>query len=257
MVVPYFDEEDFLEATLRAWLAQRRLPDCMILVDNGSTDRGPELARRTLEDAPIEVRFVEEARPGKVHALETACGLLDTEFVAVSDADTHYPPEYLERLDAHLRDNPDAACALAFGFWEWMDDAQRQAHVEERYRWSKRHPTKCFTGGYAQSFRAKCLLDAGGFSAERWPFVVEDHEIIHVVSRHGRVLHCPDTWCVHAHRRKDRSRVAWNLVDRMLYRHTPDFAMDLYFYRFLKPRLVRRGMFTTRLREKPWQQSRA
>lgn len=253
VVLPYFNEEDFLEATLRSWLAQRRPPDCMVLVDNASSDRGPKIARRTLQDAPFEVRFLREAQPGKVHALQTACAQLDTEFVAVSDADCHYPPDYLERLDGHLRSNPDASCALAFGFWEWMDEAQRRAHVDARYRWSQRHPTKCFTGGYAQSFRTKHLLEGGGFSADRWPYVVEDHEIIYVVSKLGRIMHCPDTWCVHTHRRKDRSRVAWTLLDRMLYRHTPNFAMGLYFYRFLAPRLARRGMFTTRLREKPWQ----
>ena len=56
VVIPYYNEAGFLPQTLRSLLAQTRVPDQLILVDNGSTDGTEELCRaiRHLEARSVE-----------------------------------------------------------------------------------------------------------------------------------------------------------------------------------------------------------
>ena len=53
VVLPYFNEAEFLERTLESWLNQTRKPDRLILVDNGSTDGSEVVARRVLKDTGL------------------------------------------------------------------------------------------------------------------------------------------------------------------------------------------------------------
>ena len=71
-------------------------------------------------------------------------------------------------------------------------------------------PRQTHTGGFGQSFRTAALRQAGGFSAARWPFVLEDHEIMQQVFKLGRAVYAPDLWCVPSNRRADRAGVNWN-----------------------------------------------
>ena len=59
VVLPYYNEADFLENTLLSWLNQKRTPDQIILIDNGSTDGSETVARQVLKDTDsIEVKFL-------------------------------------------------------------------------------------------------------------------------------------------------------------------------------------------------------
>ena len=105
IVIPFFNEEQWLPATLESLSAQTLRPFRVVLVDNGSTDSTPALARRWAEaQQGIETRLLTQPVPGQVHALHMGIAAVETEFIAICDADTLYPPHYLEtatrRLDA-------------------------------------------------------------------------------------------------------------------------------------------------------------
>ena len=67
----------------------------LIIVDNGSTDGCIDNARKQLAEYPGKVTFLHEPRPGQVYALQTGIAAVATEFTAICDADTYYPPHYL------------------------------------------------------------------------------------------------------------------------------------------------------------------
>ena len=48
VVVPYFNEKDYLPATLASLLAQELKPFQVILVDNASTDGSAEVCKKIL-----------------------------------------------------------------------------------------------------------------------------------------------------------------------------------------------------------------
>ncbi len=92
IVLPYFNEADYLPATLASLGRQTMTRFRLILVDNGSTDASEEIARTVMQGFPkIATTFIREERPGKIPALVTGLAAVDTAFVATCDADTYYP----------------------------------------------------------------------------------------------------------------------------------------------------------------------
>src|SRR5262249_13689436 len=94
VVIPVFNEAGFLARALWS-LGGQETPCKRIGVDNGSTDGCIETAKGLVALMGIGALFLQEPRPGQVHALKRGIGAVDTEFVAICDADTWYPPHYL------------------------------------------------------------------------------------------------------------------------------------------------------------------
>lgn len=255
MVIAYFNEEDFLVATLESLAAQTLRPLTLILVDNGSTDAGPALARDWAAGHPdLDVVMITDPQPGQVHALAAGIAAVKTPLVAIGDADTFYPPDYLARADAVFAADPRVVAVFAH------DSAGNPGGWRERLVRRFRDVVligvwrgQTYGGGYAHAFRTDALRAAGGYSATAWPFVLKDHELVHRVSKQGRFGRTPGHWVRPSDRRSDRSTVRWTLFERVLYHATPYAAMDWFFYRFFGPRLAARGMKDTVLRQRQWE----
>ncbi len=253
VVLPFFNEERFLAATLASLAAQTRAPDRVILVDNASTDGSPAIAHAFAAANPafpVEVR--REQRAGKASAL--ACGLADLRegLVATCDADTFYPPDYLARAERLFEKDASVAAVLAFGVPSGDPAATRALRLKGAAI-AALAPRQTHGGGYGQSFRAAALARAGGFAPERWPYCLMDHEIMHrIVKDGGRLGYSADHWCVPSPRRSDRSHVRWTLAERLFYHVVPLSRRDWFFYDFLGPRFERRKLGELALRDQPW-----
>lgn len=256
-VIAYYNEMHFLPATLASLGAQTVKPFRLILVDNGSTDGSPELARRLAAELDgIETLHVSEVKEGKIHALETAMQHITTPFVAFGDGDTTYPPNYLAAAErAYAAAGEDLVAVMAIGVPPPPHGIPARWKRLVRTRFSARMwPTQTHTGGYGQTFRTHALLAAGGYAYRFWPYVLMDHEIMQRVLKLGRAVYPTDFWCVPSPRRADRRRVRWTLVERLLYHACPFAWRDRFFYEFLGPRFEARGATHAKLREKTWQQ---
>ena len=91
VLIPFFNERDFLGGTL-ASLAAQDLPFDLILIDNGSTDGSADVAEATCRRLGLAYTLLVERRPGKVNALRAGVERTRTRYVATCDADTLYPP---------------------------------------------------------------------------------------------------------------------------------------------------------------------
>lgn len=249
LVLPFYNEEAFLEATVRSLLAQDRQDFALILVDNGSSDSSPAIAAALAEAAPGRIALLREAQPGKIHALRRGLAEATSDLVGTLDADTIYPPEFVSRTLGLFDAHPRAACVIAHGLEGRGDQSRKLGKLR---LFSGLFPGKAHSGGCGQAFRRSALDAAGGFDPQRWPYVLEDHEIIHRVTAHGTIAYGFDHVCYPAPRRQGRFSVSWNLIERVLYKLLPRAAMDWYFYRFLARRLERRGLMNVKLREQNW-----
>jgi glycosyltransferase involved in cell wall biosynthesis len=253
VVLPFFNEERFLEPTLASLAAQARRPDRLVLVDNASTDASTEIARAFAAAHPaLNVEVKRAAQPGKASAL--ALGLQDVRegLVATCDADTFYPPHYLARAEAIFARDGAVAAALAFGVHS-ADPQRTRALRAKGAVMAALAPRQTHGGGYGQTFRAAALHRAGGFSPERWPYCLMDHEIMHRIVRDGgRLCYDIDHWCVPSPRRSDRKRVRWTLGERLFYHVVPLSRRDWFFYEYLRPRFERRKLGELALRDQPW-----
>lgn len=248
LVLPYFNEERYLSATLTSIAAQHDRDFELILVDNGSTDESDAVAHRAcVAMGTIAVAWLREDEPGKIHALRTGIAAARGAIVATLDADTLYPKDYVARIRRAFAADGSVAAALAIPRPVGADRASLKQRLQFRL-W----PRKCHTGGYGQAFRRDLLAAAGGFDVTRWPFVLEDHEIVHRVARLGTLAYSADHVCHPSDRRTDRSDCSWTLGERVLYKLLPGVAMERFFYGYLAERFKRRGLSNLRLRKKTW-----
>lgn len=252
VVLPYYNETGYLRPTLESLFAQAFRDFRLILVDNASTDGSGELARAVAAaHADIETTHLRDARPGKINALECGLAAVETEFVAFCDADTFYPAHYLRRCD-ELFASSNAVAAMAMDLPDGRESPAAWRKRAKVMAVSRILPKQTHTGGFGQSFRTDVLRKAGGFSAELWPFVLEDHEVMQRVFKFGRAVYAPDLWCIPSNRRKDRTGVGWTTAEQLLYHLTPFALKDWFFYRFLARRFAARALDNAKLRQKSW-----
>ena len=253
IVLPYYNEIDYLPATLECLLAQDSQPDQVVLIDNGSTDGSTDLGRMLLKRSHLRVEFVDEVRPGKLYALQTGCRASLSEWIAFWDADTYYPNHYLSLARRVFQSAGEELVAL-------MAVPLQQTAGSIRSRWrrcsyparSRVLPKQIFTGGYGQIVRSDVVRRVGGVSDCWWKYVLLDHEFMHRVLHWGRLSYHPDLWCETSPRRGDRRMVRWTLMERMLYHCVPFCCKDWFFYRFLATRFARRDLTHLRLRQRDW-----
>lgn len=251
LVLPYYNEAEYIEATLSSLASQSDRRFRLVLVDNGSTDESAGIARDACRAMPdIEALFLEEREPGKIHALVAGIAEVETPLVGTMDADTIYPSDYVARTLELFSERPNSSCVLAFGFTGRKHERARS----QLFAWM--FPRKCHTGGYGQNFRLEALRHAGAFDPARWPYVLEDHEIIHRVVRCGPIAYGAGFHCLPSNRRADRSACSWTLLERVMYKLMPGFLMDWFFYRFLARRFRLRGLGNVQLRDKSWANER-
>jgi glycosyltransferase involved in cell wall biosynthesis len=109
VIVIFKDAEPFLEEAIASVRAQTLLDWELLMVDDGSRDAGPAIARRYVEQEPGRIRYYEH--PGRINRGMSATrnlGLAHArgEFVAFLDADDVLVPSALAEQVAVLRAHP-------------------------------------------------------------------------------------------------------------------------------------------------------
>lgn len=257
IILPFFNEEGWIGRTVASLAAQSNPCFQLLLVDNGSTDKGAEEALLHTMALGGRITMLSCPTPGKTHALAAGLAQVDTALVATCDADTYYPPDYVRHILAMFDTGPQVAAVMAIDLYAAMDDPLSRQRTARILRKSRRFRHKCHAGGYAQAFRTEALRAVGGFDISRWPYVLEDHEIVHRVMRQGVALYHADHVCFPSDRRASRKAVSWTSAERLLYRYLPSAAMDWYFYYFLGRRLAARNSMGIALRQKDWSSAQA
>ena len=108
VVMPVRDGERFLVEAVESVLAQTLSDLELVAVDDGSTDRTPELLAELSRRDP-RVRVHTQAPGGLTAALNAGCALASAPYIARMDADDVALPERLDRQVAHLDARPDVA----------------------------------------------------------------------------------------------------------------------------------------------------
>lgn len=245
-VLPFFNEAQSLPRTLNS-LAGQNEPFDLVLVDNGSTDGSAEVAQSMAEKLGLDHRLLAETRVGKVAALAAGIAVAATIMIATCDADTFYPPDYLD-MGAQLLLRDGFVAAGAFIAPEASQNASRSFAVIRRWLAALLWPRHCHTGGAGQMFRADALSRVGGFCVDRWNLVLEDHEIFARLSGIGRIGYSRSLWCKPMSRKHRRRKVGWSRAEQLLYHVTPERQQTAFFSVFLGPRLHRRGQSSEKLR---------
>lgn len=94
VVIPMYNGADSIEQTLASLAGQTRLPEHVIVVDDGSTDDGPQRVKDFV--APFRLTLLQQANEGQASARNHGLRHSEETFVALLDADDQWRPQKLE-----------------------------------------------------------------------------------------------------------------------------------------------------------------
>ncbi len=100
VIMAVFNEEKFLQKSLDAFMKQTLEPNQVIVVDDGSTDKSPEIIAKypvTVVKLPVEKEASLERYPYVLNAGSKYLAK-DFSYVGILDADTAIEPQYYEKL---------------------------------------------------------------------------------------------------------------------------------------------------------------
>lgn len=114
----------YVREQLESIAAQSRLPDEVVVVDDGSTDGTVESVRSFAETAPVAVRVIRNDETlGFIKNFEKAIRLAEGDVIALADQDDVWPAGKLRAIESAFRDDP--AIDLVFSDADLVDQDLR------------------------------------------------------------------------------------------------------------------------------------
>ncbi len=113
VLIPAYNARLFLREALDSVLAQTRLPEQIIVVDDGSTDGTAQVALEWQAERERPITLIRQENRGQSAARNAGIRVAWTDLVALLDADDLFLPNHLERLEQGFREAPEAV--VCFG----------------------------------------------------------------------------------------------------------------------------------------------
>lgn len=203
VIVCAFNEASYLPPCLHSLLAQTRLPDEIIVVNNASTDATGEVARSF-----AGVSVIDEPRKGLVVAREAGRQTAGGDVLAYIDADCRVPPHWLARVERRFADDP--AVVGVTGPYRFYDWDRLGCLLVRAYDYLIAPPTHAlvhhglglgavlYGGNFA--VRRDALSEIGGFDTSI-EFHGEDTNLGRRLTPRGRIALAGDCWVLTSARR--------------------------------------------------------
>lgn len=109
VIVPTYNCARFIGEAIDSILGQTKLPDQIIVVDDGSTDDTEQVVRRY----GARVEYIKQKNTGVSAARNTGLDAARCDFVSFLDADDRWRPTYIQTMREFLIANRRAVCAFA------------------------------------------------------------------------------------------------------------------------------------------------
>lgn len=186
VVIPAFNEEKFLEKTLKSIVNQNYDNFELIVVDNNSKDETGEISRR------FGSKVLFEPRQGVVYARQTGFLNAKGEIIATTDADTILPHNWLSTISKDFKENKDL---VVYGGICNLYSGSIAAKFSAYYLiYPYRYLDRFLSGGWSMAganfaVRKDAFLKAGGFNTKIKSY--EDVELSHRLKGIGKTKFNP------------------------------------------------------------------
>ncbi|TAG44078.1 MAG: glycosyltransferase [Betaproteobacteria bacterium] len=100
VVVASYNHIRYIGAALESVLGQTRLPDELIVIDDGSSDGSADYIREVLRNAPFPTQVIARENRGAAATFNEAIALAKSDWIAPLNSDDRFAPERIERLIA-------------------------------------------------------------------------------------------------------------------------------------------------------------
>jgi glycosyltransferase involved in cell wall biosynthesis len=141
VVIPLYNKQSHILATIQTVLDQTAQPLEIIVVDDGSSDKGAELVSAQLATHPAyqRVRLIRQVNGGVARARNVGIAAASSDFVALIDADDIWETHFLEEIDKLIGRFPQAG-GFATGYQKMLS-VSRFADPKVRFLTAITEPT--------------------------------------------------------------------------------------------------------------------
>jgi glycosyltransferase involved in cell wall biosynthesis len=134
IVLCYYNEQQFLSEAVRSVIAQHYMNWELILVDDGSSDKSPAVAKEFALADPQRIRCIHHpghCNEGLSASRNLGISIAQGEYVAFLDADDVWDPEKLTYQITILRRHPDVTVVLESSlYWNsWNDSSKADVFI--------------------------------------------------------------------------------------------------------------------------------
>ena len=161
LITPCRNEEDYLQITIDSIAKQTILPACWVIVDDGSTDRTPEILKSASEQYPFikivprKDRGQRAVGAGVIEAFNDgldAIDLDDYDYLCKLDADLGIPEGYFEAMMVRMEADP------------LLGNISGKSYINVHgEKWVSERMGDENAIGPAKFYRKACYQDIGGF----------------------------------------------------------------------------------------------
>jgi glycosyltransferase involved in cell wall biosynthesis len=195
VVIPAYNAEKTLPGCLEALLNQTLVPNEVIVVDDGSTDRTAQVAGK------FKVTLIRQPNQGPAAArnagVSKACG----DIIMFTDSDCIPDPCWVERMVSPFN-NPIVDGVKGVYRTHQVEPAARlvQLEFEDRYQLLSRSEWIDFVDGHAAAFRREAIVQIGGFDPAFPEANNEDVDFSYRLAAAGKhMVFRPDAIVYHHH----------------------------------------------------------
>lgn len=121
VVIPTYNRAALIRETLVSVAAQSRLPDQIIVADDGSTDDTADLVQSWSAQQSVEVQLIRLRHRGVSAARNAGIRAANADLIALLDSDDLFLPHHLELLEKGFDLRPDIV--LCFGDMQIFEEA--------------------------------------------------------------------------------------------------------------------------------------
>lgn len=187
VIVPAYNEEFVIEATIRSLLNSDYDNFEILVVDDGSQDRTSEVVRECFSDEPL-IRLFTEENGGKASALNLGLREAKGDVIVALDADTQFPAETIRALARRFVDPTIGAVAGNAKVGNRINIVTRWQALE--YITSQNMDRRAFASlncitvvpGAVGAWRKELIEACGGFSADT---LAEDQDLTLQIRKRG------------------------------------------------------------------------
>jgi glycosyltransferase involved in cell wall biosynthesis len=188
IVIPVYNEENYLKDCLNSIAKQERMPDQVIVVNNNSTDRSVAIARQF-----SFVTIVNEPRQGQVFAQANGFDRATGDIIGRIDADSILPSDWVIKVSEIFEKNSEV---VAFTGGPWPYDMAHKRLAVTAFRFFNDYVTP-WAAGHRLLYGTNCA-----FRAAAWPKVKpllhmrrdiwEDYDLGFALAKFGQIVWVPD-----------------------------------------------------------------
>jgi len=197
VVVPVYNGARYISSCLEALTYQTVPPDGyeIIVVDDGSTDDTPDIARR------YPVRCLTQPHLGAAAARNLGWRAARGSLILFTDADCRPAPDWIETMCAPFEDTRVSGVKGVYRTHQRALVARFvQLEYEEKYQRLAKQPTIDFVDTYSAAYRKSVLQAVGGFDTRFPNASVEDQELSFRLAKAGyRMVFQPLAIVYHEH----------------------------------------------------------